>query len=345
MRHDMIMKSAGLSSSFMSMPIKQAQALLRARYGIQGQLQRFVTEKDDTFFVACEDGQRFVAKLSNPDEEAEGISLEVDAMDHIATSDPELPVPRVVRTLDGARWFEHRDDYGQARKVRLLTFISGTLMENVSLSSAERELAGNAAARLRLALEDFAHPCEDRELPWDIKHLPRLACLIDHVEGSQRKAVRTCIERFLDLERELSTCRSQVLHNDFTSSNVLVAPGQPNFVAGVIDFGDIVKTYVVADLAVALLSQLPPSGNDDMLDSARDLLRGYRAAADLTDTELRLLPHLIAARLCTRILIATWRAKQFPGNAQYILRNMSGAWARLDYFLSRSTGQLDQSFL
>lgn len=327
------------------MPAEQAQALLGARYGIEGQLKRLATEKDDTFLVTCGDGQRYVAKLSNPDEDAGEISLEVDAIEHIATSDPDLPVPRVIRTLDGAQWFEHPDVHGQVRKVRLLSYMSGSLMQNFSLGSDQLEMVGKTAAKLRLALADFAHPCADRVQPWDIKQLPKISHLLDAVEAPEKEAVRTCIDRFLGIEGELAACRQQVLHNDFTTSNVLVDPAQPDLIAGIIDFGDVVRTYIVADLAVALLSQLPPSGNADMLDDARDFLRGYLAVADLTETELRLLPHLIAARLCTRILITTWRAKQFPDNAPYILRNQSGAFSRLNYFLSRSVEQVDRLFL
>lgn len=329
----------------MSMTEAEARPLIAERYGIDAGLRRLATEKDDTFLVTCAaSGKRYVAKLSNPDEDAGEISLELDALAHIARADPALRVPRVVQALDGAAWFDHLDRHGQARKVRLLTYLSGSVMGEVRTDRRERELAGGAAARLRLALEGFTHPCGDRMLPWDIKHLPKLAYLLDHVDEHRRPAVRACIDRFLEIEGELSTCRQQILHNDFTISNVLVDRGDPDFVTGVIDFGDIVRTHVAADVAVALLSQLPPSGGDDMLDDARDLLRGYRSVAELTETELRLLPHLVAARLCTRILITTWRARQFPDNAPYILRNMDGGWARLDYFLSRSAGQLDRSF-
>lgn len=345
MRHDPIMKSAGLSRPFIPMPPEEAAALLEARYGKRARLQRLITEKDDTFLVERKDGARYVAKISNPDETAGEISLEVDAIEHVAAKDPALPVPRVVRALDGGRWFEHEDDHGQFRKVRLLTYVPGLLMDNFPLSRVQRERSGMVAARMRLALADFTHPFENRQLPWDVKQLPKLAYLLDHVEASRRADVQTCIDRFLDIEGELSTCRRQVLHNDFTGSNVLVDETHPGFVTGVIDFGDVVKTYVAADLAVALLSHVPPSGNDDMLDGARDLLKGYLAVASLTETELRLLPHLVAARLCTRILITSWRSRQFPENAPYILRNMGGAWVRLNYFVSRPVHQLDESFL
>ena len=53
----------------------------------------------------------------------------------------------------------------------------------------------------------------------------------------------------------------------------------------------------------------------------------------LTETEIALLPDLIATRLLITVAITGWRAQQHPENRQYILRNNGLAWtglARLD---------------
>ena len=58
--------------------------------------------------------------------------------------------------------------------------------------------------------------------------------------------------------------------------------------------------------------------------------------ADLTETEMRVLPHMVMARVIARALITTWRAEQFPDNEPYIMRNTHQGWAQLDWFLARS---------
>ena len=70
------------------------------------------------------------------------------------------------------------------------------------------------------------------------------------------------------------------------------------------------------------------------------MLDGYRARADLTPAELRLIPHLVMARVVARALISTHRAAQFPANAPYLLRNTEPGWAQLDWFLDHSMAEV-----
>ena len=103
--------------------------------------------------------------------------------------------------------------------------------------------------------------------------------------------------------------RTQVLHNDFSLSNLVVDRREPAFVTGVIDFGDAVRTAVAVDVSTALLNQLPRDAAerppDDLLAAGRDVLRGYLRFADLTEPELALIPHLVMARVVARALITT----------------------------------------
>ncbi len=72
------------------------------------------------------------------------------------------------------------------------------------------------------------------------------------------------------------------------------------------------------------------------------MLDGYRSRADLTEAELRLIPHLVMARVVARALISTHRAAQFPANARYLLRNTEPGWAQLDWFLAQSMAEVSE---
>lgn len=347
MQHMVLMKASGLAAQFQPTPTDEAQAMLRDRYGIEAALRRLTTEKDDTFLASAEDGSKFVLKMANPDENPQEVALQADALEHIATRDPGLPVPRLVRCRQGAPWLRHIDTHSQVRTVHLLSFLPGSLLDGLATTPNQRRLCGRMLARLRLSLKDYSHPGSSRTLPWSVQHLDGLSDLLGHIpDPDHRRMTEIALNRFADLAPQLRECRMQVLHNDFTLSNVLVDPASPDFVSGVIDFGDIVHTYIVADLATAMLSQLAPSGQGDAIFApARDLFAGYLEIGDLTGTEQRLLPHLIMARLCTRILITTWRSAQFPDNSAYILRNMSSAWAWLSHFVNCPAEQIDNTFL
>jgi len=74
-------------------------------------------------------------------------------------------------------------------------------------------------------------------------------------------------------------------------------------------------------------------------------LRGYLRVADLTDEELSLLPHLVMARVVARALLTIWRARLFPDNAPYIMRNTDQGWQQLAWFMARSMDRISNEFM
>lgn len=223
------------------------------------------------------------------------------------------------------------------RIVRVLTFIAGTPLCETDSEPAQRVRIGRTLGRLRLATHGLSHPGAARQYPWDVQHLLSLEPLLGKVQDrTQRRALAAGLERFRAIEPILQTCRQQVLHNDFSKSNIVVDHSDPQFVTGIIDFGDVVRTAVAVDVATACLNQLPEQPEEDLFRRARDIVEGYLEVADLTETELRLIPHLTMGRVIARALITLWRAELFPQNERYIMRNTYQGWQQLDWFLARS---------
>lgn len=340
-----LLEAGGLATKFSNIAEAEAARMLGEVFGIGGRLTRLATEKDDTFLIDCSDGVRRIAKFSNPDEDGREISLQSELLAHISISDPSLPVPRVFNSLCGSAHVTYVDDARQSRLVRILSYLEGTPLDRIQSSAQEREKVGAMLARLRLAMADFSHPHDSRELAWDVKHLLSLEFLIGQIkEKSNRANLERGLERFENLQTSLAACRTQVVHNDFSRSNIVIDRHAPQFVSGIIDFGDAVRTAIAIDVSTALLNQLSPTGHTAMFQDAADLLRGYLTVADLTDNELGLLPHLVMARVIARALITTWRAEQFPDNQAYIMRNTLQGWVQLDWFLSRSSDEVTSTF-
>jgi hydroxylysine kinase len=225
-----------------------------------------------------------------------------------------------------------------------MTYLEGTPLDRTQTSRAEREKIGEVLARLRLATAGFAHPGDARVLAWDVRHVLGLATLVDGVDDpGRRQALEAGLERLRSLWPQVEGLRTQVLHNDFSLPNLVVDHEDPAFVTGVIDFGDAVRTAIAVDVSTALLNQLPRDAverpPDDLLAAGRDVLRGYLRFAELTDRELALIPHLVMARVVARALITTERARLFPENAGYILRNTEPGWGQLAWFLARTVDQ------
>jgi Ser/Thr protein kinase RdoA (MazF antagonist) len=329
----------------------EAQSIVRRWWGVSGRATRLPAEKDDTFRIQSHDGSAFVAKIAGPAESADDLDFETQLMQHVAGSRCGVAVPHVLPARDGQVIVALEDEAGQPRLVRLITMIPGTPLDSTQTSDIERERVGEALARLRRGAAGFRHPADGRVCAWDVAHLPALSPLLGAVDDADNRALLEAgLAQFADVvEPRLPELRTQVLHNDFSKSNILVDHDLATFITGIVDFGDAVRTAIAIDVSTALLNQLPRTADeqvgDDLLAQARDLLRGYLRHADLTETELGLLPHLVRGRVIARALITLYRAALIPGNADYILRNTQQGWAQLRWFASRGPAELSEMFL
>ncbi len=320
--------STSLASTGTTISPAEAENIARCYYGLEGTARLLSGEKDSNFHFRTNHGAEFLLKVVNPGEDPEVTNMHTMALLHVASADPHLPVQRVLHAQDGSA--ELRLDFPEdgLRTVRTVAYAPGKLQRDTRPSSAQRHNIGAALAQLQIALSDFSHPAQDHELTWDLKHAGNLRSLLPAIsDDADRELLEAQLDRFDEVvSPRFGSLRSQVVHNDLSGDNLLVDPDHEEVVAGIIDFGDMVKTPAVADLAVAAAYQLDDS--DNPLDAALDVVRGFNEVKPLDEAEAGLLYDLILTRMVTRIAISEWRAKKFPENQKYILRNIPRAWAQ-----------------
>lgn len=341
---DLLVSAAGLSAAHTRMSEDEAERVVMRYWGLPGRATRLATEKDDTFAVRA-DRRACILKVSNPAEDPQEIDLEIQLMRHVARAGPLVPVPQLFDALDGQTLIAFEDAAGQPRQARLMSFIAGTPLDSTSSSPAEREAVGRTLGRLRHLTSTFSHPAQHRLLAWDVQHLPRLRPLLETIADPQhRDLLEAGLARFESITGIMPTLRRQVLHNDFSKSNIIVDHAAARFVRGVIDFGDAVHTAIAIDVATALLNQLPrrvpPDPDIDLFADGRDLLRGYLSVADLTGAELATIPYLVLGRVIARAVITSYRAALLPSNAAYVLRNTPPGWRQLRWFCDQPDDRL-----
>ena len=317
-----------------------AEAIVAAEWGIDGSAMRLAGERDAVFRLTDRRGAAFVLKLAGAREDPAVADLITRAMLHIELVAPALPVERVVRTPAGEPQVRAGFAGGPVRSARLTMFLAGRNIRAIAPGPHLRRLLGGTAARLDLALAGFAHPGARRELEWDVLQLARLSgFLLELPELPDRGALT---ELTSELEAELlprlRATRAQITHNDFGSDNILVDDAGEN-VAGIIDFGDLVETALVSEVAVAAAYQL--GSGQDPLASALELIAGYHAIVPLEPLEIALLGDVIRARLVQRIVIPAWRASRTPENRAYLLRNADCCRAQLAALAALPAGELD----
>jgi Ser/Thr protein kinase RdoA (MazF antagonist) len=303
----------------------EAVSIARRHFGLAVTADRLSGERDVNFRLTTIDGSRYLLKVTNAAEDPVVTDFQTQALLHIERKEPELPVPRVQRTSDGKCEFRWRSSEGAESVVRLLSFLEGEPIVHLPRTLQLRESIGASIAMLDRALEDYCHPGSDHELLWDIKNASKLRSMLSAMGADPLG--RVC-ERMLDVFEarilpRLPSLRWQVIHNDCNLHNILADSADHDRVGGILDFGDMVRTPRVMELAVAGSYHVDDGGHP--LRAVGEIVRAYHGVVPLGPDELELLLDLICARLVTTVLITNSRALLYPENRNYILRNNSQA--------------------
>jgi hydroxylysine kinase len=327
---DMAVFGASMTTAVAQTAKGQAEALLRSHYGLQAQASRLASERDELFLVDTEDGRKFVLRLANPADDEAVLDMQVRALAWIAQADPTLPVPRTVPSLDGADQGLLEVGSGVPRTVRLSSWLAGRPLAGSPRSARQRRAIGSLLARLGQALRGFEHRGADHVLAWDIQRASALHQLVPRQSPDARwDWVRRGLDRFETIVKpRLPELRAQVVHGDFNPHNLLVDAVNPDLLSGVLDFGDMVRTPLVNDLAIAACYHACEASP---LAHIADVVAAYHAIVPLMRQELDLLVELAVTRLCAAVTITEWRARRYPDNARYILKNTAIAWAALEH--------------
>lgn len=311
---------------------EDAERIAQRHFGVTGTARNLASERDTNFHIVTADAHGYVLKFANPAEPPENTNFQTEALLYLERTDPTLPVPKVITALNGAHELTLPLCDGRDSVVRLLTWVEGEQLARANVSTALRHDIGGTLARLGVALRAYDHPASAHYILWDIKNASQLREMTPAIEeAALRYEVEAKLEKFeIDVAPRLAGLRQQVIHNDLNHYNVVVDPDNLDRISGILDFGDMVKSALVIDVAVA--ASYVCALDDDALESVTDVVTAYHAVTPLTRDELELMHDLIVARLLTTICIANWRAQRYPHNAEYILRNNEPARRGLERF-------------
>lgn len=307
-------------------------ALLAGAWGIEGTFSPLSGERDQNLKVTATDGRAYVLKIANAAEPAAALALQNAALDHIAAADPALPVPRAVRARDGASLVPVVHD-GATFMARLVTHLPGEPALEFRPTPGFRRAAGRLTGRLDRALAGFRHPGAARDMIWDLRRAASLENRIHHIPDPERRAMASRV--MADFKARalpaFAQVRTQAIHNDIHQNNIMRDP-RSGEITGIIDFGDMVETLLVADAAIAVAHQL--YREDDLLGVAAGFLGPYAAEMPLEPAEIAILFDLVKMRLAAREIIVAWRSDTAEGPSPYRADISEMGWEALARALS-----------
>jgi 4-aminobutyrate aminotransferase-like enzyme/Ser/Thr protein kinase RdoA (MazF antagonist) len=302
-----------------SLTVEAAASLARRLYGLEAGATPLPSERDQNFRLETPAGDAFVLKIANAADGRELLRAQNAALAHVARRSTLCPL--LVPALDGGLMGEI-DAGGMRHSVRLFTWLPGVSMAEVGPASpALLQDLGARLAELDAALEGFDDPAVHRDFHWDLaRAFDVIASSSGLVAGDAMRAlVSDLAARILARDGErLARLRRTVVHNDPNDHNVLVSvpaasdlPSESGaHITGLVDFGDIVHSYAIADLAIAIAYAVLDT--PDPLDAAVAVFRGYTGLRPVDDDEVASLFGLVLLRLCASVCIAARQHRQRP---------------------------------
>jgi Ser/Thr protein kinase RdoA (MazF antagonist) len=271
------------------------------------------SERDQNFLIADPKRGRCVLKIANRDDSAELLDFQHEAMRRVAARGCGIRVPGIVASLAGADTEILTSSAGAEHRLRVLTWIDGRVLAEVTpRGAALLESIGAAMAEVDLALEGFIHPAMRRVLQWDLRHagIARAhAALLPAVWRARVEAAFACWD-----ELDWPSLRSGVIHGDANDHNVLA---ERERMTGLLDFGDMVHSAIVCDLAIALAYAM--LGESDPLAAAGAVIRGYHRQNPLELAEQRALDVLVRARLAASLCHAAHNKLRAPDDPYQVI--------------------------
>ena len=284
-----------------------ATKIAQEAFGVTGTLHPLWGERDQNFAIHAETGQSHVLKISNVREEPEELDLQLRTLKWLERTAPDLPVPRLIRTLNGEQITRVESGKGEQHAVHCITLLKGMQFGDAASGPSALEAAGALAGQAASAMSGFFHPAAGHALFWDVRHLEAFAYHAPKIQDAAlSRAVQAEISRFQSQTLpSLSRLRAQIIHHDTNPSNILVDPDTPTRMTGLIDFGDTLHGPVALDAAVAAIEMATASA--DIVEAAASVLVGYDRAMPLEASEIDLIPDLMIARAALGLLIGVTR--------------------------------------
>ena len=307
---------------------KEIKEILKEKYEINAHVSSLAGDIGKNFYIIDEKGNEYIFKIANKIEDFHSIKAQNDVLIFLNSQNFDFKLPSIIKNKRGEYITEITDKKGEKYNSRLLTWIKGEFL--AELRDMDEELLknyGKILGAIDKALEKFYIPHAQRWWHWDLKNLLDLRELTSYITDSEKKRL---VEYFLlqfetEVVPEFPRLRKSIIYNDANDYNVLIEIGEggKKRIAGLIDFGDMVYSYTVFDIAIALTYAM--LDKKEPLHVAYSILKGYNEIFPLKENEVGLLYYCIAGRLCLSLMISAYQKRIRPKD-KYVTISEKSAW-------------------
>ena len=314
--------------------------LLQSEFGLKENEVKRLNGYDNVNYLVNSSTGKYIFKTYNPtDELYEMIKAENETLLFLQKNN-SIKYPKPIQFIDGSLVKILSID-GVEQICRMLTFIEGESLGDIQHTKILIESFGRFLAEIDLKLQHFRSPIiAARQWEWDIQYLTLNENYINNIpDVKDRNTVLYFIQQFKENVLPIApTLRKQIIHGDANDWNVLASNGE---VSGIIDFGDLVHSFLINELAIAIAYLCFEKENP--LEWASFILKPYHITLPIEEVEIKVLYYLIAARLVQSVCGSASSKKKDPNNL-YASISEKSAWKLLYYWLGIHPLAAENSF-
>ena len=298
--------------------VEQARVIAREHFDLDVTATELGSNQDANFLLHDTSGAAVgVLKIANP----AFTRIELEAQDAAAAFITAGEGLRAATNLGQIAEI----DSGTTLFARILRFLpGGTLSGESYLSPLHVAAMGAVAGRVCRALAAFEHPGVDRVLQWDLRHAPRtVEVLAPHLSDARRRAAveSAAAEAWQVLADIAEDLPVQIIHGDLTGDNLVRGPdGLPD---GVIDLGDLMRSWTVSELAVTVSGVLQHEGGEP--SAAIPAIEAFHAIRPLSPAEVEALWPLVVLRAAVVVVSGVHQTAIDEGNV-YASQRVDHEW-------------------
>ncbi|SNB31225.1 putative aminotransferase [Flavobacterium psychrophilum] len=260
--------------------------------------------------------KQFILKVSDENQPFLFLDAQVKIIKHLSNSSISNNFQQFCINNQGDELTAVENE-GKKYYLRILSFLEGDFwVDKLEKSNILYSQLGHFLGTMDKSLQDFSHTAMHRQYTWDISRASDANDRLKYIKNHEKRRIASYFLLQFDTEvlPKIHNLRHAYIHNDANDYNVLV---DDNTVTGLIDFGDMVYTALINNLAIACTYAM--LSHEDPLSAATLIVRGYHESYALTTQELDVLYYLIAGRLCISVTQSAFNGSLDTNNDHHFI--------------------------
>lgn len=298
-------------------------------YGIKGDATPLDGYEDLNFLIRTKNGEKYILKASTKGVHVPFLNAQSEVLKLLSDSSLKDGFPALIKNKsDEFITTYHSGD--TISYIRILSWLEGEFWVDYQPKNKELyESLGDFLGKMDKELAGKYYHAAERHLNWDISRAAEAKQKLKHITDPEKRRIANYFLLQFDTEVVplLPQLRKAVIHNDANDYNVLIQEGK---VSGLIDFGDMVWTSLINNLAIACTYAVLNTENP--LEKAAWIVKAYHQIYPLELREVDVLYYLIAARLSISVTESAERMHEGSDNEHHFLTDAQ-AWKLLQQLI------------